>query len=303
MPVHLLPSQHARLTRREALAGLGLLGLGLALERPCRAEDAPPWYALVSDIHIAADPTAKNREQVMADNLKAVVADILAQPSPPRGVVIDGDLALKNGQEGDYRTMLGLLDPLRGAGLPLHLALGNHDDRAHFRAVLHEKPPADPVVIDKHVSIVEGPGLRLVVLDSLDAVDVTPGLLGERQLGWLKRTLDDQPKEPALLFVHHNLSDRPGALTDTPAFLDVIRPRKQVKAVFYGHSHRWTNETDPSGIHLVNLPAVAYPFSNDQPLGWVAFRPAERGCELELRCVGGDRAKDRQRLNLSWRDA
>ena len=40
--------------------------------------------------------------------------------------------------------------------------------------------------------------------------------------------------------VHHN----PGVganigLKDTSAFLDVIRPRKQVKAYVYGHTHTW----------------------------------------------------------------
>jgi 3',5'-cyclic AMP phosphodiesterase CpdA len=303
MPIHLLPTNRA-MNRREALGGLGLLGLGLAFGRTARADaDDPPWYALVSDIHIAADPKAMNRQQVMAENLRAVVADILARPTRPRGVVIDGDLALKNGQTGDYRTMLDLLEPLRQADLPLHLALGNHDDRTHFRAALNVGPSGDPVVIDKHVSIVEGPGLRLVVLDSLDGVDLVPGLLGRRQLGWLAKALDAEPAAPTLVFVHHNLSDRTGALVDTPALLEVVRPRRQVKAVIHGHSHRWTREVDESGIHVVNLPAVAYPFSDDQPLGWVHCRADDAGMQIELRCVGGDRSKDRERLNLKWRGA
>jgi len=31
------------------------------------------------------------------------------------------------------------------------------------------------------------------------------------------------------------------------------------------------------------------------------FRAAEIGVDLELRCIGGDRRKDRQKLPLEWR--
>lgn len=304
MPMSLWPRAVAPISRRAALGGLAGLALAPVLGRTGRADDTPPWYALVSDTHIAADPKVTTLGQTMADNLRAVVADIVAQPSPPSGVLIDGDLALKNGQAGDYATLLELLGPLRSALIPIHLALGNHDDRAHFRAALGAKPPADETVIDKQVTVVEGPGIRLVLLDSLDQVDVTPGLLGERQLSWLARTLDADEQTPTLIFVHHNLTILKGGLADTPALLALTPPRRQVKGFFYGHSHRWESLREPIGqMHLVNLPAVAYPFREDQPLGWVRCVPKADGAELELRCIGGDQSKDRERLSLAWRPA
>ncbi len=254
----------------------------------------------MSDTHIAADPKELQRGQVMAENLRAVVLDILAQPERPVGIFVDGDLALKDGKPGDYKTFLDLTEPIRKAGIPLHLTLGNHDDRAHFRAALRDAAPVESEVVDKQASVVAGANLRFLVLDSLDRVNETPGLLGDRQLQWLARRLDAAPEIPSVLLVHHNLSQLPGALTDTVAFLNVIRPRRQVKAVFYGHSHRWENAED-AGIHLVNLPAVAYPFAANQPLGWCRFRPSADGAEVELRCVGGDRSKDRQTVALRWR--
>jgi 3',5'-cyclic AMP phosphodiesterase CpdA len=239
----------------------------------------------------------------MADNLRAVVADILAADSPPQGVLIDGDLALNDGQPGDYRTLIALLEPIRKAKLPLHLALGNHDDRDHFRDVLRDLIPAGSQVVDKQVGLVQGPrpAPRFVVLDSLDRVNVTPGKLGPNQLDWLARRLDAVPNDPTLVFVHHNLS-REGqtALTDTGALLDVLGPRKQVKAVIFGHTHVWDVRED-DGLYWINLPAVAYPFAAGQPLGWCRFRPVPDGGELELRCVGGDRRNDRQRVALRWR--
>ncbi|MBX6314587.1 MAG: metallophosphoesterase [Isosphaeraceae bacterium] len=297
MPIHLLPTRRAFLGRLAAGgASLALVGKAQAAPR----DDAPTWFALVADTHIAADPRARHRGQCMTDNLRAVVSEILAQADPPRGVIIDGDLALKDGQPGDYEQLLQLTGPLRRADLPLHLALGNHDDRAHFRAALDAKPPAESEISDKQIGIVEEAGLRLVLLDSLDRVNGTPGLLGERQLAWLARHLDEKPEAPTLLFVHHNLADSPTALLDTEALLTVVRPRRQVKAVVFGHTHVWSVRDD-DGLHLINLPAVAYPFASNQPLGWCRLQPGPEGAKLTLHAIGGDRSRDGQQLRLRWR--
>ena len=56
---------------------------------------------------------------------------------------------------------------------------------------------------------------------------------------------------------------------DTVALFEVIRPRKQVKAYIYGHTHTWKVEQDDSGLHLINLPPVAYIFHEGDPSGWV----------------------------------
>jgi 3',5'-cyclic AMP phosphodiesterase CpdA len=314
MPLHLLPravpdEPTTRGTSRRAfLAGLALGGAAaLGTSFPVQAEDPSPgdWYAWVSDIHIAADPATRNRGETMADNLRAVVAEILAQGDPPRGVFIDGDLALKDGQAGDYRTLVTLLEPLRKAGLPLHLALGNHDDRGHFRDDLRDLVPAETRVVDREVGVVEGPGLRFLVLDSLITPDSTPGRLGSAQLDWLAQDLDAHPGPTTLVFVHHNPSvSQPTALLDTEALLEVVRPRRQVKALVFGHTHVLNvRKSEEDGLTLINLPAVAYPFAPTQPLGWCRFRPEPGGGTLELHCVGGNRKDDRQRLPLHWRDA
>lgn len=306
MPIQLLPNQGPCLatSRRAFLQSLTVGATAILAGRAGRAAERQDgrWYAWLSDTHIAADPKAVARQQTMAENLRATVADVLAQPTRPSGVFIDGDLAFNTGQVGDYQTFLELIKPLREARVPLHLGLGNHDDRGHFREVLHAEPPADAAIVDRQVAVVNGLGLRTIVLDSLQRPNFTPGLLGERQLEWLAKALDAEAATPTVLFVHHNLSTREGALTDTPALLQVIEPRKQVKAVVYGHSHRWEHE-DRNGLHLVNVPAIAYAFADDQPLGWVRFEPTDGGAELALRCIGGDRSKDGQRLALTWRNS
>lgn len=303
MPVTLPSRNDHAVSRRAALAGLAGIGLTAVAARPLRAVEPAPWFALVSDTHIAADRTAVNRGQNMTENLRRTVAAIAAEPSRPAGVIVDGDLALSTGQPGDYETFLSLVEPLRAAGVPVHLTLGNHDDRSHFRAAVKADGQQSPMVEDRHVTVVEGPGVRFIMLDSLEKVNSTPGLLGEAQLDWLVRTLDADPETPTLLVVHHNLAVVPGGLKDTPALVSAALPRRQVKGIIYGHSHRWEHVREPIGfMHLVNLPAVAYSFHDSQPLGWIRFEPTADGARLQLRCVGGDQTRDGQQLDLAWRE-
>jgi len=317
MPIHLPPDGSAergetrpsalgRLNRRDFLAGTALGIAGMAAGCTHRAGsrgNAGGWYAWLSDVHLAADPKATQMGEVMADNLRAVVADVLDATDSPRGALIDGDLALADGQESDYRALLAATEPLRAAGIPIHLGLGNHDDRETFREVLGRRAGADRGVVAKHVGIVDGPGHRVVMLDSLNKVNSTAGVLGEAQLAWLAAELDAQAATPTIVFVHHNPNAHStSALTDTAALLDVLGPRRQAKAVVYGHTHVW-HAGVVDGLHMINLPAVGYKFAPKQPLGWCAFRPDADGGELELRCVGGDRKQHRRRVEMRWRSA
>jgi 3',5'-cyclic AMP phosphodiesterase CpdA len=302
MPIHLLPTDDDPTSRRAFLTRVvaGGAALSITFAKQGLGVGSSPWFAWMADTHIAADASAKSRGQVMAENLKAAIADVLAQADRPAGVLIDGDLALNDGQVGDYRTLIDLLAPLREAQLPIHLSLGNHEDRDHFREVLKTDALTAKDVSDKHVGLVDHGAMRLLLLDSLQRPNYTPGKLGEDQIAWLGRVLDSGPTKPTVLFVHHNLAADGSALTDHSALLALAQPRRQVKAIVYGHTHRWERE-DREGLHLLNLPAVAYPFANDQPLGWVRAQANAEGLVLRLHCVGGDRKKDREQITLKWR--
>ena len=192
------------------------------------------------------------------------------------------------------------LEPIRQARVPLHLALGNHDARETFRAAFHaEKPPADTLVDDHHVGVVNAAGLRLIVLDSLVRPNSTPGTLGDAQRGWLAKALDAEATKPTLVFVHHNPAvGNAGALQDAQELLDLLAPRRQVKALVFGHTHVW-DVSNREGLYLVNLPAVAYPFNASQPLGWCRLTPNDGGATLELRPLGAKEFRDRH--DLRWR--
>jgi 3',5'-cyclic AMP phosphodiesterase CpdA len=301
MPIHVLPPT---LTRRRLLAAG--LGAAASLSFTGGCADRPGWeggwYAWCSDIHVAADESARLNGQTMLENLRAFVDDVGSARQSPRGLLINGDMSLLDGQRGDYETMMRVLRPIVDDGVPLHFTLGNHDHREHFQQALAPATPEEQE-LGKHVGIVEDDDLRMVILDSLERTNVTGGAIGPAQLDWLARSLDNAPDVPTIVFVHHHLNaSKRSALHDTKALMNVLRPRAQAKAVVYGHTHVW-NVQRIDGIYAINLPAVGYKFHRREPLGWCAFRPLPGGGELQLRCVGGEMRHNGELVRLRWRTA
>ena len=303
MPVYLPP-----LSRRAFLAGSAAAAAALVLGKGALADDSPAAdphrFALLSDTHIAADPAAVLREVRMADHFRKVIAEVAALSPRPAWAVVNGDLALATGERGDYATFLDLVRPLRGAGMPLHLGLGNHDHRERFRAALPDKERAGQPLKDREAYAVESPRADWFVLDSLIEANHTPGTVGEAQLRWLAERLDRRADKPAIVMVHHNPDPDPAhnALLDTEALLGVLKPRKRVKALLFGHTHHWSFE-ERDGLHLVNLPAVAYVFQKGDPSGWVDARLTETGATFELRCVDPAHKQHGEKHELHWREA
>jgi len=303
MPIHLPPISRREFFKRSLLAGAGL-ALAPDLLAARRGTDANSW-ALLADTHIAGDTAKMARGINMADRLRSVVNELLALPKRPAGVFIIGDCALSAGEKEDYATLTALREPLRADGVPLHLALGNHDDREHFRSVLEKKKGIKRPVAGKQVALVRTSNVNWFVLDSLERTLQTPGSLGPAQLDWLAGSLDANRRKPAIVLVHHHpvQTESGNGLKDTQKLLDIIRPRKQVKAWIFGHTHIWKVSQDQSGIHLVNLPPVAYVFQPDNPSGWVHATARLDGIRLELRCIDPTHKNHAQVVDLNWRPA
>ena len=259
MPIHLQPISRRQFLVR-SLAGGAALALSPSLLAAAKRTDPNSW-ALLSDTHLAADRKLVARDINMTDHFTKVSGELLALPKRPAGVFITGDCAYNSGQTADYRHVADLLEPIRQGQMPVHLALGNHDNRERFWEALPEEKATQPPLADRQVALLRTPRANWFVLDSLEETLSTPGLLGQAQLDWLAGALDANPDKPALVLVHHNpgLTGNVG-LKDTAAFFAVIRPRKQVKAYIFGHTHVWNVWPDESGIHLINLPPVSYVF-------------------------------------------
>jgi calcineurin-like phosphoesterase family protein len=300
MPIHLPPISRRAFFRRTAAAASAL-----ALKPSVFADNRrvnPDFWALFSDIHLSGNTAEIQRGVNMSEHFETVSRELLALNELPAALFISGDCALNSGEKEDYGTVSKLLEPIRAQQIRVHLLLGNHDNREHFWEVLQEEKSAKRPLADKQVAIVRTPRANWFILDSLEKTLSTPGYLGKEQLEWLGSALDKNAEKPALVMVHHN----PGfganmGLKDTSAFLDVIRPRKQVKAYIFGHTHTWKIEQDSSGIHFINLPPVAYVFHEGDPSGWVHAVVEDKKMRLELRCVDTSHKDHGQKVELEWR--
>jgi 3',5'-cyclic AMP phosphodiesterase CpdA len=286
------------LSRREFLGGTAAAGLSiLTQDTRSRAQtDGPTTWALLADTHISSDLGESVRGANMAENLKRVVRQVLAC-SPDR-ILFNGDMAFKMGLPADYEALLKIIEPLQERKTPVHFTLGNHDHRENFLAAVGRSGRS--ALDGKSVSAFIDSGMRWVFLDSLHRVNGFSGRLGVQQLGWLEQLLDERKDIATIVCLHHNPENTITGLKDTDPFLDMLKPRKQVKAVMFGHTHvyrRWS----VAGLHLINLPAVGYPFNPFEPLGWIQGRIQPGSLELKLRTLKENHAQNHRLDVLKWR--
>lgn len=303
MPLHLSPLSRRRFLGRSAALAGGML----IWPTPLRAAGADAHrFALLSDTHIDADPAKVLREVNMTENLKAVAAELIGLESKPANLLVNGDCACLSGLAGDYKQFTTLIEPLRQAGYPVHLTLGNHDDREVFYGAAMAERPGSPPVTGRHVSIVDTPRANWYLLDSLDKVNSTPGMLGPEQLKWLATALDERSGKPAIIVAHHDPQwEQPAGrkttgVVDTRELFEVLAPRRQVKAMIFGHTHNWS-VTQRQGIHLINLPPVAYVFAKGKPAGWVEASLGEQGMSVRLHASDKKHPQHGEKHELKWR--
>jgi hypothetical protein len=151
------------------------------------------------------------------------------------------------------------------------------------------------------VLVIEEASMRFIVLDSLLYVNKAAGLLGENQRWWLGEYLKTHREKPAIVFVHHTLGESDADLLDAGRMFEIIRPNRQVKAIFYGHSHAWSI-SERQGVKLINLPAVGYNFGpkEKEPVGWVDARFGRKGVDLTLHAITGNREGDGKSTWVEW---
>ncbi len=297
MPIHI--------SRREFVVGAAAAGVSL-LHLPAWAVESerdPDHFVLLSDTHIPSSRDTKRDDVNMSDNLSRVIAQVADPKSLPSGLFVNGDCAYLNGLPDDYKLFLDLFRPITDAKVPMHMTLGNHDARETFWSSVKGASEKSRPLKSKHVSIVETRRANWFLLDSLDKTNVTPGLLGEEQRNWLAKALDDHANKPAIVMGHHqpsSLTGGIGGLNDSKEFLDVILPRKQVKAYIFGHTHHW-NLTEKDGVHLINLPPTAYVFLKGDPNGWVDVHLKKDGMTLQLVSLDTTHKAHLEKHELRWR--
>lgn len=303
MPLHfdLSPSRRRFLGTTSALLGGGWL-TRFASEAAESAGEGSETFALLSDTHIAADEARVMRDVDLCLHLRTVLGEVKALAQPATALFLNGDAALTDGQLADYEQLMKQLRLLSGEKAPaVHVNLGNHDDRANFRAIA--KPGLASPVESKHVALVEGRHVNWFLLDTLKVVNQVEGELGEEQRAWLDAALKQHADKPAIVMGHHNPQFPPSpeptaldkaatvgqfritGLEDSQPLMDVLERHRHVKAYVFGHTHAWTSQTRESGLRLINLPPVAYVFQKERPSGWVKVTAGPGGIVFTLQAL------------------
>jgi len=176
-----------------------------------------------------------------AARLRAAVADIARRhgpggPAPAAFAVVTGDLT-HHGQPAAYAL---LREILAGLPMPVHLLLGNHDDRDAFAAAFPDAP-RDPDGFVQHGF--DTPAGQMILLDTKWPGTHAGGLC-ERRLAWLAGQLAGRGG-PAFLFLHHpplpvgihRMDQIP--LLHAAELAAVLEPhRARLRHIFHGHLHR-----------------------------------------------------------------
>jgi len=148
----------------------------------------------LTDIHVAAHGAGPPGHKLgNSAILHRMVETINAMPQQPEFVVASGDLT-DLGDVESYALFRDLVAPLKA---PLLMALGNHDKRASFHAVLGNAGSDAPYFHDT----VHG-GLHIITLDSSIPNHVA-GAICEPQFEYLTNALTRHPELPKLLVIHH----------------------------------------------------------------------------------------------------
>lgn len=308
MPIHLPSLQRRTFLKTSLGAGVSLLTFNTmsAAETAAEAEGESEHVALIADTHIDADATRVVRGSVMASNLLRVVADILTLKQKPVFALINGDCAFNVGLPADYKTFASLVSGITAANIPLHMAMGNHDDRFAFLAQFDAPETAGAAVEGKHVTLVQTRHANWFVIDTLWQVNNVTGEVGAEQLRWLKSALETNSDKPAIVVGHHNPQFMPdngrisGILDSQPLF-DILESLSHVKAYVFGHTHNWNMTQRDSGLHLINLPPVGYVFDEKRPAGWVDAEVHGSGLSLTLHSLDVMHPEHMQAQQLSWR--
>jgi 3',5'-cyclic AMP phosphodiesterase CpdA len=309
-----MPLELGILNRRRffaGIAGAGVSWLGQQALSAAEAIEAPSGtWALLSDTHIPAKLGERHRGACMAENAERVVSEILSRDAGTGGVIVSGDCARLFGHADDYRNFAGLIEPLVHGRREVHLLMGNHDNREVFSQTCATAFPDRDGPSGRRTAFLPSEHLNWFLLDSLEEGSPVAGRLGRDQLDWLAAALDRHPDKPAVVMAHHHLKIRDekgrifkpmSALRDSSELHEVMKSRRQVKAYFYGHTHRWEIGRTREGIHLVNLPSSAYVFDPSQPGGWVEATAREDGLDLELRSLHSLHPAHGERHRLKWR--
>jgi 3',5'-cyclic-AMP phosphodiesterase len=187
----------------------------------------------LTDIHLTTPGRTIGGRDPNA-NFENALTHALAQHPDTEAIVITGDLS-DWGDRADYERLRARIAALP---VPVHLAIGNHDDRPTFLEVFPELADADGHV-QTRFPLSFGSG---IVIDTWGPKSHA-GFFCATRRAWLDAALA-AASEPVFIFMHHNpvpthvVPIDQIMLRDADAFGEVIAAHRQrIAHIFFGHCH------------------------------------------------------------------
>lgn len=208
--------------------------------------------AQITDIHLGFEPDSPG--EFNRQRLDRTLATLTSMDPCPDLLLATGDLI----DRGDRDSYERLREAFAGLPFPVHMALGNHDERSTFRQVFPEAAFEDGFL----QYVVETPHLRIIVLDTLEE-GRHGGAFCERRAAWLEARLDEAPGARTLIVQHHPPVEVGIAWMNTdPAepwvhrLAACLRGRDNVIGLVCGHIHR-AIATLWEGLVVATCPSTA----------------------------------------------
>lgn len=217
-------------------------------------------FIVLSDLHLAAPGVPVNGLDTGA-RLSEALDVIRRDHADAAFVLLAGDLA-DRGEVAAYRHLQGLLAALP---MPVHITLGNHDDRAAFLSVFGAALDGPQSRVSQAI---DAGGHRIILLDTSE-----PGLVGGRlcqgRLDWLAARLEEAEDRPVIVVQHHHANPLSLPvdgimLENADDYLSVLRRHPDVRQVIAGHVHLPTAAVW-RGIAMTTLAGSHYSVSPHVP--------------------------------------
>lgn len=191
--------------------------------------------AQITDVHLGFDPDDPNERN--RRRLDEVLRTLTAMNPQPDLLLMTGDLADTGDDDVQYTR---LREATGSLPFPVYPMIGNHDDRVAFRRTFPEFVQSNGFV---QYAIEDYP-VRILALDTLVEIRHGGGFC-EARAAWMRKCLDEQPKRPTLIALHHPpvetglswMSESP----DAPwmkRLEEVVSGHTNIVALVAGHLHR-----------------------------------------------------------------
>lgn len=194
----------------------------------------PQKFIVLSDLHLGAAVGGAVNGLDTAARLAEAVQVINRDHSNAAFVLVAGDLA-DRAEADAYSRLQDLLSPLT---MPVHLTLGNHDDRDTFLSVFGAALDDPQGRVSQALDL---GGYRVILLDTSE-----PGLVGGRlcqgRRDWLAARLDEAQGRPVIVVQHHHanplsLPVDEIILEDAGRYVAILKRHPDVRQVIAGHVH------------------------------------------------------------------